>query len=202
MFSNARQSHEKHIRMMKILVFISFFYFHIGLSQSGQNDHIYWTGKSLVWENFKGKAPSKTKYAALTSSAIDLHIEGQGSQIHFTIRTAFSPIESWKKKQSAELLKHEQLHFDITEYHSRLLRKKLQEIHFKSVKTINKQIQKEFNKISNLAEKMQDRYDKETNHSINITEQEKWNKKVAKLLKETEHLLAPSFTLDLSYLIK
>ena len=166
--------------------------------------YIVWGSKQLEWSDFQGKVPGATRYAALTSSAIDMEVKGDGNIATFFVRTTFDPADSWSKKdkRSDFLLKHEQLHFDITEYHTRLLRQKLKSVKFKSVSSIGPTVQKLFRKISTKADKMQDKYDKETNHSIITDKQKEWNEKIEALLDETDEHTQTEISVDLSYLIK
>jgi len=191
---------------MKFLIAVSTLLF-LGVSSSNVNapakngDYLNWKDGELEWKDFKGKAPSNTPYAALTYSAIDLQIEGLGDKLSVHINTIFDPKQSWKKDNITDfLLKHEQLHFDITEYHSRLLREKIQTLKFESFESIGPDIQKEFNTISQAADEMQETYDYETDHSKVKEEQLNWNKKLKELLDSKSDYTETDLTIDISYL--
>ena len=163
--------------------------------------YIYWGDKELTWEDFKGRGPGKSPYVALTSSAIKMEFSGTGNTLNFSIATIFDQKESWKKKGADDhVLKHEQVHFDITEYYSRLLRKELQETKFKKRETLSSEVQKIYAAQYKECGKFQDLYDKETDHSKKKEEQYRWNEKVAELLNATSNLNATDFSVDISYL--
>ncbi|MBN4072617.1 DUF922 domain-containing protein [Crocinitomix catalasitica] len=168
--------------------------------QKGGN-YFYWTEGKVVWKQFKGKVPEDSPYSALTYSAIDLQIEGMGDKLGVKVNTVFDPKQSWKTDAVTDyLLKHEQLHFDITEYHSRLLREKISELKFKSFDDIGDDIQAEFIKISDAADEMQVEYDAYTDHAKVKIEQLKWNKKVRELLDSKSDFSDSDLTIDISYL--
>ncbi|MCG8577558.1 MAG: DUF922 domain-containing protein [Flavobacteriales bacterium] len=183
------------------LLFLSFSFTSTGEPLQSKGNYVDWTEGKLNWKQFKGKVPSGTPFAALTYSAIDLQLESEGNSLSIFINTIFDPKLSWKKKDVNDyLLAHEQLHFDITEYHSRLLRKELQSIKFKSFDSIGDQVQEVFMKISQDADDMQEEYDSDTDHSKVKRKQLEWNDKVKSLLKETKDYADKRIQLDISYL--
>lgn len=164
---------------------------------------IYWDDRALTWDDFKGKAPKNTEFIALTHSAIRMVYGGEGTTLSFVVETVFYPKSSWKKKGATDhVLKHEQGHFDITEYYSRLLRKDLAALIFKKEENIGKDVEKLFRKHHKGAEDMQDEYDKDTNHSIDVEAQTEWDVKIQQLLDETKDYTTTSIELDVSYLFE
>ncbi len=77
------------------------------------------------------------------------------------------------------LLRHEQYHFNITEYHSRLMSKYLNKKKAHSAEDY----ELELKNIRERMWKMQEKYDKETNHSLNTEQQSFWENKIKELLK-------------------
>ena len=162
--------------------------------------YLLW-GKKLKWEDFQGEIPKNSEFDALTHSAISLNFDGANVTLNFNIQTVFSPVDSWKKVGVDDyILKHEQIHFDITEYHSRLLRKKLKTHKFKSFADVEPDVMRIFNEASEAANIMQVKYDKDTNHSIDRKKQAKWNAKVKKLLSKTSSYKKTSFKVSIAYL--
>ncbi len=191
---------KKHLQqLILILVFCL-----TGWTSYTQDDrYVLWGTRSLTWDDFQGPIPSNSQFDALTNSAINLIYDGENASLRFTIETIFDLKGSWKKANvNPYVLQHEQLHFDITEYHSRLLRKKLKGYRFKSFATIESDVKKMFNQAFDNANKMQVKYDKDTNHSINKKKQAKWNRKVKKLLKSVSAYKNPKFQINISYLTK
>lgn len=164
---------------------------------------IYWDQRKLTWDDFKGGSPGSSPYVALTHSAISLNMSGQDKNIFCSVESVFYPKQSWKKKNVTDhVLNHEQRHFDITEIHSRMLRKTISETRFKKYESIASDIQKLFNASSSACTKMQDLYDKETDHSKKKPEQEQWNVKIDSLLNVYQDWTKAEFVLDVSYLIE
>lgn len=184
--------------------YILFLFLFIGNISFTQDDqYILWGSRDLAWSDFQGAIPTNSKFDALTNSAINLVYDGENASLRFNIETIFDLQGSWKKANvNNYVLAHEQLHFDITEYHSRVLRKKLKAYRFKSFATIEGDVKKMFNQAFTNANKMQVKYDKDTNHSINKKKQAKWEKKVKKLLKSLKAYKNTKFQINISYLTK
>ncbi len=95
----------------------------------------------------------------------------------------FNPTRSWTKERSSEyLLNHEQRHFDLTEYHTRVFKRKIREFNFETPKTAVRELKKLFDQQLALHDAMQEDYDEQTNHSINQTNQIIWDAKIDSLL--------------------
>lgn len=151
---------------------------------------ITWSPTKLTWDDFKKKISGNTIEAACTVWGIYIsnHPKQVSDTFYFDVHAFFSKTLSAKntKKESLtdNVLTHEQKHFDITEVYARMLRKDLEEAKFKNVTDFYKSVQLMYNKESSACNKEQAEYDNETKHSMNIDEQEKWNKKVAEELEK------------------
>lgn len=168
----------------------------------GEEDYIYW-GQKLKWSDFRGPIPSDSKFHALTHSVIDLKFEGEDKYLTFEIQTIFDPSRSWKKEGVTDyVLQHEQVHFDITEYHARLLRKELKAHKYNDVNSIEQEVKHMFQEAFKKATKMQQKYDSETNHSLNKKKQNKWNKRVKKYLQTTGSYKNPKIKVNVGYLLR
>lgn len=138
--------------------------------------------RKLNWNDFQGKTIANASEAAMTASSIEFSYAVKGDEITWIVTPKYYPKISWSKKnmQSAYVLKHEQLHFDITELYARLFRQRLVENvksakDIEKLKKISKQIIKEWQEEEN-------DYDKETNHSIDEKRQAEWNLNVEERL--------------------
>ena len=153
--------------------------------------------KPVQWADFKGQPLSNSREAALTASSIEFSYETNGvNTIRWQVHSKFFPEMSWSKKdhRNSWILKHEQLHFDITEIYARIMRKRfLEEVHsvkdLPKFKTIAKQVMSDWNKEQN-------DYDSETKHSINKSKQEEWNQAVAERLDELSAYTATHFKIQ------
>jgi len=187
--------------MTRIFVLISLFC-SASLFAQVSDAYIRWGDKKLSWDDFAGPIIENSEFDALTYSAISLEFQGENVTLEFEIESIFDPLQSWKKKGvNTYILHHEQVHFDITEYHCRLLKKRLKKHRFKSFQTVESDIQQLFNEAYDDANSMQDKYDKQTNHSLNQKAQKRWNKKVKKLLSKTTGYQKAKFVINIAYLL-
>ena len=145
------------------------------------------SGRPLTWADFKAR-PTSDRLAALTSSTIDAKVGCVDYQFSATVRAVFTPNESWVRNMaqaSPALLRHEQLHFDLTEIHARLLRQKLS-----LVKLDCEKLQPAFGNLTKMAfltwQREEARYDQETNHGLNAPRQQAWDQQIQQRLTQLE----------------
>jgi hypothetical protein len=143
--------------------------------------------RRLTWEDFKAR-PNTDRLAALTSSTIDAKVGCIDYQFSAQVRAVFVPTESWVRNPAtatANLLRHEQLHFDLTELHTRKLRQKLS-----LVKLDCLHLQPAFNNITKLAflewQRDEAKYDADTNHGLNVPRQQFWEEQTQQKLQQFE----------------
>jgi len=84
------------------------------------------------------------------------------------------------------VLAHEQNHFDIVELFARRLRKQVGAMVFLNLKDAQKKVETMYSIASKEMDLYQDKYDTETDGSMNGDGQRKWNKKIADELSELE----------------
>jgi len=170
--------------------------------QLEEDSYVNWNDRKLNWGDFSGEVPADSKFDALTHSAIDMSFSGEKTTLKFNIKSIFDPEKSWKKEGvTPYILNHEQVHFDITEYYSRLLRKKLKTRRFKSFDTVEREVMEMFNQTFEEASKMQVKYDHDTQHSQNKKKQTKWNKKIKKMLASLNSFKNPIMKVNVNYLL-
>ncbi|UOG73539.1 DUF922 domain-containing Zn-dependent protease [Hymenobacter tibetensis] len=136
--------------------------------------------RPLTWADFKSRPMAVDRLAALTSGTIDVQVGCTDFVFRSTVRAVFIPQESWVRdaaKATPALLRHEQLHFDITELHARMLRQKLS-----LVKLNCQHLNPAFNNLTKAAfatwQREEGRYDQETNHGLNAVKQKYWEEQV------------------------
>jgi len=132
--------------------------------------------RPLTWADFKSQPTPADKLAALTSATIDVQAACQDFKFNSTVRAVFIPTESWVReatKASPNLLRHEQVHFDITELYARKLRQKISLSKFDC-----EHLQPRFKNLTNAVfaewQKEEARYDQETNHGLAADRQKSW----------------------------
>lgn len=153
---------------------------------------IEWSdANKLSWADFKGAKQTESDAAAVTASGISFSYSVRKSDNRITDFDAqaeafFYTEDSWyiEGRCNDHILAHEQLHFDITELHVRILRYRLSRLQVSQnikaqLKTIHKTVNQE------LAD-MQHQYDTQSQNSINKEEQAKWAAYVTENLKKFE----------------
>ena len=140
--------------------------------------------RPLTWVDFKARSMATERLQALTSCNIDVQVACKDFVFSSTVKTVFLPQDSWVQnagKASVTLLRHEQLHFDLTEVHARLLRQKLS-----TVKLDCQHLNPAFNTLTknyfSAWQREEGRYDQETNHGLNAEKQKFWETQVRQRL--------------------
>lgn len=146
-----------------------------------QGDFITWNKDvKIAWSDFKGKADVKSPFS--TMSAVGIYYKynsidnGKVYKIRFTIHARFDRTKSWSKSgvQTAAILKHEQLHFDIAELVTRAFKKEAENTVYS--KHYKNEISGIFKRYTNYLQKLQRKYDVQTMHSKNKVKQKDWEK--------------------------
>lgn len=149
--------------------------------------NIPWSAdRPLTWADFKGTPPRGTDRDAYTYYGISASFErdGQG-RITAEVSCVFMPVESWVRppaKASAQLLAHEQLHFDLAELHARRFARELPaqlggagpEAAF----------QRAHDRMMDRLREEQERYDRDTDHGRDAAAQARWAADVRRRLAD------------------
>ena len=149
----------------------------ISVSLSAQNKVTYKDYPKVDWSDFYA-TPPVSNFSASISTGLSYSwslISGpNGVKFDYEIQANLHRDSSWSKYTSGkyEVLKHEQLHYDITELFARKLRKAFSE--YKVTKNVKRDIERIYKKIESERNQMQIRYDKETNHSLITSKQKEW----------------------------
>ncbi|WOD43121.1 hypothetical protein [Hwangdonia lutea] len=151
---------------------------------------ISWSkNRKLKWEDFKGikDSISFTENGAVTDYSISLLPRNIKVDEYDKINAIalFFKETSWTITESLGLLKHEQIHFDIAEIYARKIRKCFSEKKENGESDIYSYIQIAKG-LGNQCTVYQQLYDSETAHGTIGLKQLKWEKKVAKELKELD----------------
>jgi len=146
-------------------------------SFSLQDRYLTWKdSKKLNWNDFTYVSEDTCYLEEDAMASVWLKMKSfYNPQLNFCIKAVFDMNKSMAiDTLSKELLAHEQGHFDLCELYARKLRRK-----FDSLLNIGNEdwaiYEKEFAKINKEHVIEQNKYDLETNHSTNKTEQKKWN---------------------------
>ncbi|MAP54914.1 DUF922 domain-containing protein [Altibacter sp.] len=165
-----------------LLVLFGFF------SSENYSEKIPWRAPDqLTWADFQGVPEGNSSYVASTNSGLSFsysYSERNGERIfEYTIQSNFYPKLSWYRPEAASeyILKHEQTHFDISELHARIFRKRMEEFNFSDNR--KEEIRRIYETIETERKIMQDRYDAESDHSKNEVGEHVWRNFVAAQLK-------------------
>ncbi|WP_378174664.1 hypothetical protein [Aquimarina sp. SS2-1] len=172
--------------VLLILIFIVGYTNKVELS-----DMVQWSDRSVNWSDFQEVEKINDAYDATIFSEIfcPRMINEEDSLVY----AFMDPNQSERLKDSvfdAQLLKHEQYHFNITEYHARLLRK---EIVKKGLENISPgTLQDLYDKFDLQRAKMQREYDEVSEHNMDYKKQRFWELKIDDLLRETYYYKNPN----------
>jgi hypothetical protein len=166
---------------MKYLILISLFSFTLNSNNKIKYDNLikesyeiaYNPNIKLKWTDFK-KINNKKMSAALSTTAITYTISKINKAYEVSVLCVLDKNESYYNGNSNTdyILNHEQRHFDITYIYTCKFINRLKaepNLNGNTALFIYNQILSEWNSF-------QDKYDLETNNSINKVEQEKWDK--------------------------
>ena len=139
------------------------------------------------WSMFKGKinphqvATLGKNTGAVTVSSLTYKTSVLGKLALIKVSALFLPFESWtrypKLENADEALLHEKRHFDICEIFARKLRQAIIMNHF-SKSRFSTSMETLFNKITQEYQLEQEKYDRETQHSLDPVQQQRWSKMI------------------------
>jgi hypothetical protein len=163
------------------------------------NELIQWeNNQKLTWKDFKGKPNKRSPYKAMTFASVSSNlISFSKNELKIEILCHFIRNKSWKTIETDELLRHEQLHFDIAELAARKMRERVSKLNLKNLssKNIEQKLNSIFNSSVEEQMEMNQKYDSETNHSIKYIAQSDWEKKIKEKLIETKDYSKTSITI-------
>ena len=146
----------------------------------------------LEWSDFKANPKSRSTVVAVTASGITFSYTTKKSNsglidYNFQVEAHFYPEQSWYVKDRVNRihLSHERLHFDITELYARKFRKEISNTKFTN--HVNREMDAIYQEITDGLRNMQNLYDEESSHSINVGNQKKWEKYIALELEKLVH---------------
>lgn len=176
------------MKLISIILFVSIPF----LSPLVEEEKIEWSEDyQLQWSDFKATTASGSGFVASTSSGIGFsysYKELNGKRdIKVVVVCNFYPQKSWYSKKDASdyILKHEQTHFDISELHKRIFKKRIDETNFSN--EMKKELEALFHETENDRVIMQREFDDESDHSKNKEKELEWETYVAQQLEAYEH---------------
>lgn len=188
---------------VKMFIILNFIYCY-SYSQIDTNTVIWSDRNQLTLNDFRGDSRVSMTYHGYGGEAsvyITKKIITQGTNsIKLIITADFIKSQSWFNErlndiQKTDALPHEQLHFDIAELYARKLRSVI--LGSKLGKNdLMKLIDVEYRNYVKKMMQEQRRYDKETNHSNNFSNQKKWKDFIHSELEYYEAFKDPTLTIS------
>jgi hypothetical protein len=151
------------------------------VSFSADDGVIVWNkNRPLTWDDYKGK-PQKRFAAASTVYSLGRKVLMQNDVPVARIEAYFYCNDSWRNIDwiSESVLRHEQKHFDIVELYCRKMRKQISEMTFIDLKDAEKKVDALYETLNQEMDVYQDKYDDESDGSMDHEGQVKWSGKIA-----------------------
>lgn len=135
----------------------------------------------LVWNDFEGIPNGFSTYKAITNTRMKLEpIRVTRDSLVYVVTTYFNKDLSWsREKTSVDLLRHEQLHFDIAEWVNRMIRSKCVKLNLSDIEPDYKALNRIFDHYSAaVLDSINLLYDHDTKHGADLLNQLRWERKV------------------------
>jgi hypothetical protein len=150
-----------------------------GINNPEKGDTIFWSpSRKMTWADFKGAMPRNTKYSAQIftnfeySAPLDL-VDGILT-VNLQMKVYMLKSASWTSSATLSdySIAHEQLHFDLTKLIVERFKQKAKKI--LTVDNYDSELQLLFIEMYREMNRIQKEYDSESNHSVNVFGQQKW----------------------------
>jgi hypothetical protein len=156
------------------------------VAREENDESIPWSVRRIVgWQDFQSGPVHGTEAVASTSTSLGLSYQLKDGELSYEISCNFSKSKSWGLMRTDYILAHEQGHFDITEISARKLYQELSAYTFNK-RTYKQDLTRIYNTVVNEKERMQEIYDRETDHSRNKGIQSEWQDSIQKMLDESQ----------------
>lgn len=175
-------------------------FFCSSFKKDGQKDILIWEeNRLLTWDDFKGK-PAKRFSAASTHYDTFKNLTDKKTHALVEVLAVFYINKSWKKVSwiNESVLAHEQKHFDIVELYARKLRRQIQERKYSSYANLKTASDSLYDVMDKEMDVYQDKYDDETDASMNGEKQREWNKKIMDEIASLSLYKNTTFTVSFS----
>lgn len=153
------------------------------LSKKMAKDTIIWSSASALTPDLFQAKRSKGS-GGYTSAGILFYTNEKNGNMIYHVEAFFLKSKSFLKDSSIYIMRHEQLHFNISELNARRLRQRIIARDFAKVKNIRQEIQRMYDKTAAETQRDQDKYDRETENGLNAVKQKMWSDTIAKQLEE------------------
>jgi hypothetical protein len=137
-------------------------------------------GKELSWKDFQGCPGPDPKILALTSWRIQFSWEEENGKATYIIAPQFVSELSYTRTADSAVLVHENYHMHLVELFAAKIHRSLQAY---QNKPYSQRPEKIYDSLCISLQRIQDLYDKETDHSNNKAVQRIWERRISQELK-------------------
>jgi hypothetical protein len=172
---------------MKLFAIIAFLFLTNKQSFCQDNCLKWEESRTLQISDFLGNVSDTSHSDAMSFAEVKYSYQFNSPRdFKFDVYANFNRNSSWIKKgiEDEALLRHEQLHFDIAELFARRIKYIFD--HFMYTENYASEILALFNEQKTRYHVMQDKYDQETDHSVNSDKQREWSIYIARELAKSE----------------
>jgi hypothetical protein len=172
---------------MKPILIIAFIC-SVNITSFAQNAILWNEKQPLQWLHFSGPVNENSRFDAESFAEVKFnYVFNSPTDFYFDVYANFNKDISWCKKeyQTADLLKHEQLHFDIAGLYAKRLKAAFEG--FQYSEDFKNEIQQIFDQKKTEYHLMQQQYDEETNHSLKKERQKDWEVSISVQLNELKY---------------
>lgn len=169
--------------MSRFLIFI-IVAISLSFTQEPQKTITWSKDRKLTWADYRGPAQRRA-VAASTVYSLGRHVSEKNGAVIATIEAYFYCKDSWKRIDwiNDEVLAHEQKHFDIVELFARRIRKQISGMTFIGIIDAKEKVESVYEELNKEMDAYQDKYDTESDGSMNGDGQHDWNEKIEKGLQ-------------------
>lgn len=174
---------QKLIRSLKLIINSDYL-----MENPEKGDTIFWSPtRKMTWADFTGTMPKSSRYSAQIFNNFEyfapLELEDGVLSIHLKMKVYMLKSGSWTSSTnlSEYSIAHEQVHFDLTKIVVERFKQKAQQT--LSVDNYDSELQLLFIEMYREMNRLQKEYDDESNHSVNVLGQQKWQQFVDEELK-------------------
>lgn len=153
-----------------------------------KRDTIFWSpNRKMTWADFGGKMPKSSKYSAQIFNNFEyfapLKLEAGELTISLQMKVYMLKSGSWTSSTALSdySIAHEQLHFDIAKLTVERFKQKAKQV--LTVDNYDSDLQLLFIEMYREMNRLQKEYDDESNHSINMGGQLKWQSQISEELR-------------------
>ncbi|MHA7057132.1 hypothetical protein ACWGOQ_0007935 [Aquimarina sp. M1] len=173
-------------------LFLFFLIFTVGyVNKVELRDILKWSDRPVNWLDFQQVDQIDDEFDATIFS--NIYCPNSIDYDTPLVYAFMDPNQSKRLKDSVldpQLLKHEQYHFNITEYHARLLRKQIVQRGEENISTAALQVL--YDQYDQERASMQFEYDDVSKHNVDFKKQRYWELKIDDLLRQTAYYKNPN----------